>query len=221
MKRVYLSYHLSPTTPSYGGGDRPSVIHESSERADHTISMTKINTSLHTGTHIDFPKHFFLQGKTADEYSPEFWFFENPLLIEISPESLLIKDELIEKILKEANSRTDLILIKTGACTQRDKSSYYEENYGIESSAADIIRENMPNVRAIGIDSISVSSYKNREEGRKAHLAFLKPESPILIIEDMDLNNISCTDEIKRVILMPVLTAGADAAQCTIIGEIL
>ena len=69
------------------------------------------------------------------------------------------------------------------------------------------------------MDLISISSYSNREEGRKAHHAYLNPKSgkPVLLIEDMKLSSIS---HLKKVIVAPLLVDKADGVPCTILGYI-
>ena len=67
------------------------------------------------------------------------------------------------------------------------------------------------------MDLISVSSYSNRSEGRKAHQAFLKPEigNPILLVEDMKLN---IKGPFSKVIVAPLLIDKADGAPCTVLA---
>ena len=64
------------------------------------------------------------------------------------------------------------------------------------------------------MDLISVSSYSNREEGRKAHHAFLNPKEgeSILLIEDMKLD---IDGPFNKVIVAPLLIDNADGAPCT------
>jgi kynurenine formamidase len=68
------------------------------------------------------------------------------------------------------------------------------------------------------MDLISVSSYCNRLEGRKAHYAFLNPEEgePILLIEDMKLD---IDGPIDKVIVAPLLIDKADGSPCTVIAH--
>ena len=69
------------------------------------------------------------------------------------------------------------------------------------------------------MDLISISSYSDREEGRKAHHAYLNPDTgnPVLIIEDMKLSSINY---LKKVIVAPLLVDEADGAPCTVFGYI-
>ena len=67
------------------------------------------------------------------------------------------------------------------------------------------------------MDLISATSYSNREEGRKAHNAFLNPSNgdPILFIEDMKLDGIK---KLNKIIVAPLLIKDADGVPCTIYG---
>lgn len=38
----------------------------------------------HSGTHIDFPSHFDIKGKTCSNYSANFWEFDMVMVINIS-----------------------------------------------------------------------------------------------------------------------------------------
>jgi len=77
----------------------------------------------------------------------------------------------------------------------------------------------MMQLKEVGIDWISISSYQNRLVGRNAHRAFLDPKgrnSPIAIIEDMDLSgNLS---KLKQLFVFPLRLKSLDSAPCTAIG---
>ena len=216
-RKLYLSHPLSETTPHYGGGNKASVIPVKTDRENHTLSTTEATFSFHTGTHIDFPEHFFQNSKTADKYSADFWFFNNPLIIEIQQESKIIKDNLLSEIKKYSGGGYDIILVKT--FSDRSKPEYQTENYGFDPEVAVNLRKHLRNVRVMGFDSISLSSYTNRTLGRKAHMEFLRPDWPILPLEDMKLDDIT-EGSLKSVTVMPLIAMGADAAPCTVVGDL-
>ena len=73
----------------------------------------------------------------------------------------------------------------------------------------------------IGLDTISLSAYSNRELGRLAHHAFLSKFNykgdnldPILIVEDMDMSDLFQSP--KKIIVSPILFKNADGAPVTI-----
>ena len=81
------------------------------------------------------------------------------------------------------------------------------------------MRENLPSIRMIGIDWISISPYQDRELGREAHRVFLDQKgrnNPVLLIEDMDLSG--DLKELTEVWASPLRVERVDSAPCTVIG---
>ena len=131
-------------------------------------------------------------------------------------DSQIIQPELLNKKLDPS---TDLILIRTGYEKFRGTNRYTLTPPGLSSKTAEFLRTHYPKLRCIGMDLISISSYSDREEGRKAHHAYLNPDTgnPVLIIEDMKLSSINY---LKKVIVAPLLVDEADGAPCTVFGYI-
>ena len=71
-----------------------------------------------------------------------------------------------------------------------------------------------------GFDSISVSSFANRALGREAHKAFLNPVKPILLLEDMDLRDVSEQKIINEVFIAPIRIKKCDGLPCSVIADI-
>lgn len=219
MKIISLSYFLDENTPLYGNNGVVDIKQISKIALGKTSNNSQISTLLHAGTHIDFPYHFYDDGQTLKDFSPDFWFFTNPYFLEIKPKSFIIKDEVIEKLLNTDRKNCDALIIKTGSGDFRDSDKYIYENYGLDPSIADIIRDKLPNVRVIVLDTISISSYTNRQIGREAHRKFLNPKKPILIIEDANLSELN-TQNINKLIVAPLNIANTDGAPCSIYAEL-
>jgi len=118
---------------------------------------------------------------------------------------------------------SDLLLIRTGFCDKRKERIYWENNPGLNAELGLKLRVNMPNLKAVGFDFISVSRWKDRAEGRRAHRDFLDPQAkgnPILLIEDMDLTNFRVSKKIiSSVTVLPLRMLNADGAPVTIIAQ--
>jgi len=213
----YLSYYISNETPLYGNG---KGIHFSPDKEMiKGDSCNTINLALpnHTGTHIDFPYHFSQDGKTLNDYPASYWQFDQVELADISGKLVdgqIIQPELLTGL---GDKKTELLLIKTGYGAYRGSNRYTLTPPGLSADLAPFLRENFTNLRCLGMDLISVSSYCNRLEGRKAHYAFLNPEEgePILLIEDMKLD---IDGPIDKVIVAPLLIDKADGSPCTVIA---
>ena len=86
------------------------------------------------------------------------------------------------------------------------------------------LRENYPQIICIGIDCISISSFQKAKQGKEAHLnAFRENEKlgkPLLIVEDMKLQEIKNLSTIQSITVVPWQIKGIDSAPCTVIAKI-
>tara|TARA_B110000438_G_C15741678_1_gene618745 strand:- start:675 stop:1343 length:669 start_codon:yes stop_codon:yes gene_type:complete len=214
-----LSYYISENTPLYGNGKGISITSDKKIEEGDSCNTMNITLPNHSGTHIDLPCHFDLDGLSLSDYSANFWEFNNVELVDLSKK--IKKYELITPdLLPEINNdKLDLLLIKTGFGNFRGSDKYTLQAPGISSELANDLRLRFPKIRCIGMDLISTTSFANRSEGRKAHHAFLNPESgnPVLLIEDMKLKGIKA---LKKVIVAPLLIENIDGSPCTIFGYI-
>lgn len=217
MHYKLLSYPLNGKTPIYG---KKYFFRSKAERqikkgdTCNTFVLTFLN---HCGTHIDAPRHFFNRGRPIAEFNIKELIFSRPFMIDLpKPSNGLIKKEDLENI-----SKCDILLIRTGFYKFRRLDKYIFQNPGISAEAADSIRRRYPFVRAIGIDSISISGYQNRPEGRQAHRILLTKNGylgkPLLLIEDMNLARL--IPALKKIYVVPLFMEKIDSAPCTVIGE--
>lgn len=220
-KLLYLSYVLDETTPTYGNRNKFVCKKKSNIAKGDIANDSSINTTVHIGTHIDMPYHFFEDGQTIEDFDVGYFRFEKILFIDFIPEDIIIKDDLITLLdTVENKSQYDLLIIKTGICYQRSKKIFWESNYGFHPDIANYLRLKFQNIRIVGFDTISVSSFQERMLGREAHKAFLNPKYPILLLEDMDLTVLDSALNIKRIDIIPLRIAKCDGLPCTIIAEV-
>jgi kynurenine formamidase len=214
----FLSYELSPALSNYGGA---AGIHiDWIRRIDQgdTSNNSALQLPAHTGTHIDYPFHFLADRKNGSEYDANDLIFHNCILVDIQaikPQNFLITPDDLEQVISTTSDKADLILFKTGFCYRRDEESYWKYNWGFAPACAGFLKSKFPLLRAIGFDLISLTAYQQRETGRLAHKEFLGTHQ-LLIVEDMDLRNISDTEKISTVIISPLRFIGADGAPVTV-----
>ena len=215
---VYLSHPLSSDTPLYGGANDIQIQPQTTISAGDTANSLKLSLPNHAGTHVDVPYHFFDYGKKLTDFNASFWIFKYPVCVDVPVEEgyLVTYQDVADKI----NAETDLLLIRTGYETFRNQPVYWQKNPGLSAGLAKKLRSNHSNIRALGVDVISITSRLHRKKGRKAHREFLDshyPSDPIVLIEDMSL--INYTDDVSQVIILPIMIKGADGASCTIIAR--
>ena len=212
---IFLSYLISNETPLYGNEKGIHFVPDKEIERGDSCNTANLSFPNHSGTHIDFPYHFNPDGKTLNDYPTSYWQFSHVEIIDLSgkiSDGQIIGPELFTNL---ENSKIELLLIKTGYGAYRGTDRYTLTSPGLSADLAPFFRKNFPKLHCIGLDLISVSSYSNREEGRKTHHAFLNPDEgePILLIEDMKLD----TDgPFNKVIVAPLLIDNADGAPCTV-----
>ena len=224
MNYRILSYPIDENTPIYGSTPKPTINpYRRVSKGDSSNSYI-ITIHNHTGTHVDAPRHFIPDGRPISDYSFDELIFNNPLLIEC----LKAPGEQIElgDISTQKLEGVDCLLLRTGFGRFRDRNQeiYCAHNPGIMPEVIFRIRKEFPEIRCIGIDSISISGFQHRELGREAHIAaFIKREGfgkPLLFVEDMNLEVLLPGDTIKRVIIVPWHILGIDSAPCVVQAEV-
>ena len=215
---IFLSYILDKETPTYGDRYRFEQIKKSDISNGDIANDTFISTTVHIGTHIDMPYHFYEDGQSIKDFKPDFWIFKQPLVIELKQDDLIIHEKLIKKLSMIEDIGYDILIIKTGMCHLRDKSIFWKRNYGFHPDIYDFLVDKFRDIKVFGFDSISVSSFADRMIGREAHKRFLNPKKPILLLEDMDLRDIDKTTKLKKIIVSPLRIENCDGLPCTIFG---
>ena len=224
---IYLSHTINNKTPIYGNKGNPIIRKTSQMEKGDTSNNSELILSAHTGTHIDAPYHFYEEGKTIEQYAPEFWICYHPCVMDINVElEEIITLNKIKEQLDHLPPNTDLLIIRTGFAKYRKNNvkMYTLHNPGIAPEVGEWLRK-YHRIKMIGFDFISLSSYVHRDLGRMAHKAFLgkmefngQPMEPILIIEDMDLSKLN--KSLKKVIVSPLRFQFSDGSPVTVTGWI-
>ena len=218
-----LSYTLNVRDHAFPGAPTMRIEpFESMQKGDrlNTYNVTLFN---HFGTHMDGPNHFNGQGRQLYELELSTFIFEKPLLVDIpkgrgelvEPEELMRFDGAIRA--------ADLLLVRSGFSAMRasDNRAYSEEGPAISARAAELIVERYQNLKAVGMDWISLSSPLHLEDGIRAHQIMLGKTGaePVLIIEDIDLSGLD-PDTLETVFALPLFIEGIDSAPVTILAKI-
>ena len=223
MGYITLSYSLEETSPVHIGLKKPELVHNNQIVDGEGYNTYLINVENHSGTHVDAPGHFTEGGKIISDYQPDELVFNNPLIIDIPKGS----NELVKiwDISKLDFNDADCLLFRTGfeKFHGDDPEKYLTRNPGISPEVVYFIRKNLKNVRCVGIDCVSMSSYQNSEAGEKAHLNAFEISTdfgePLLLIEDMKLNNVK-NEDLESIILVPWQIKGIDSAPCTVLAKV-
>lgn len=191
MKRIRLSYPVTRDTPLYPGTPAISCQPVKSLHQGDSSNTSLISFSSHTGTHIDVPRHFCPDGKTARDVLK--------VTTEISPVFCLNISTKPQEAIRIADLKPHLesvpdaagLLIRTGMFRMRasDPARYITHHPWVHPEVPDYLRTICPSLLLFGTDTISISNPDFRSEGKECHRAFLCGEKPILLAEDLDLSD--------------------------------
>ncbi len=218
---VLLSYKLSENIPLYGNTPAIEILFDKNMENGDSCNTSILKFHNHSGTHVDAPKHFWNEGRSIADYDIDELIFSSPLVIDCpkSPKEMINIKDLTD--FERKLRKCDILLLRTGFWKYRTKEIYRLENPGISPEAADYIRSEYENIRCIGLDSLSVSSYSNRELGRKTHEIFLRKNEytgePVLLLEDLDISR-KDLDKLKTILICPLMIENTDSAPCMVMG---
>ena len=177
----------------------------------------------HYGTHMDGPNHFDAKGKQLWQMPLETFFSDRPLLLDIPkgegeavlPEELLAHDEALQK--------ADMLFIRSGfeVVRRQDNLRYSQRGPSVSAAAAQLLVARWQNLKAVGMDWISLSSPMNLQDGIRAHQFMLGcgGNKPVLIIEDVALARVDAA-RLEQVLCIPLFIEGIDSAPVTILAKL-
>jgi kynurenine formamidase len=171
-----------------------------------------ISFSSHAGTHVDAPLHFCCNSRSIrDLFQTMNIFYPTYCLdIPIKDDKPIQSKDIHEKLPEKSDAQA--LLIRTGSCYQRtEQPDQYAVNHPwVHAEVADYLRKMCPDLRLMGIDTISISVPSHRNEGHQSHRAFLCDDRPILLLEDADLSFTSLTQGVYTLYIIPYLIEVTD-----------
>ncbi len=137
MKIVDLSHPLTNDLPCYPG-DQPFVLETA---VSGNVTVSKMMTSLHVGTHIDVPLHMLKNQETLDSFSLDRFMGQAQVIEDTSPSSL----DTIEE--------GDIVLLRTGYSKRFYYPNYYQDFPRLNEAFVDCLIEKK--IKMLGLDTPS------------------------------------------------------------------
>lgn len=214
-----MSHLLTEDTPSYGDRDQIIISPNSQIVNGQGANTSTINFSNnHLGTHMDTPFHFSVDGKKTMDYNANDFYFTKVAIVKCPcNQAKLIQRQDLN--LDTVPDDTEFLLIDTGYEQYRNEDKYHNDNPGLHASLAVRLRGEFKDLRVIGFDSISLTSWKYRPEGREGHKAFLCGDKPFLIIEDVSFKDLG-DNEIDWAVIAPLRTIDGNGGPVTIMVKL-
>ena len=144
--------------------------------SDKPVYETDISMNLHTGTHIDFPKHMIPEGKLSDDYEID-QFIGKCYVVDVT----FLNRRILKKDLTSINLDTyDFIIFKT----KNSLSDVFNSDYiYLSEEAAAFLAE--ADLKGVGIDALGI---EREQPGHPTHRLLLNKD--ILIYEGLSLKDV-------------------------------
>ena len=145
-----------------------------------TANLSEISMGAHSGTHIDAPRHFIQQGQGVDKM-PLDTMIGRARVVEVTDTKSIKPEELLQHRIR----RGERILFKTRNSSHVWQTDEFVEDFVfISDEAALFLAER--GVRLVGVDYLSVGSYKHG--GSYVHRTLLS--GGVWIIEGLNLSGV-------------------------------
>lgn len=196
-----ISIPLKDGMVCWPGDDAPSMKQVMFMDRGDMCNVTKLHMSVHTGTHMDAPRHFINTGVGIDQTSLDALIGE-ARVVEIADRVAIRRAEL-EALKPKTGER---LLFKTRNSTEAwARGADFEKDFVyIADEAAQYLVE--CGVRTVGVDYLSIGGFYH--DTVETHVTIL--EAGIAVIEGLDLSEVEPGE--YELICLPLKIAGADGA---------
>jgi arylformamidase len=226
-KYVEIGYPIYEGMPVYPGLPEVELVpRERIEKGDYW-NGTVLSIYLHAGTHVDAPWHYVPGAPGIDAIPIENFIYNRPLLLDVpaqKPNDLITIEQLKEY--GDSLYEADMLIFNTHYWKYRAKDfmKYATGFPAVSPEAAEFIRRELPNCKAVAIDTLSIENIEQgKTNGFRTHNAFLDPEKydtpTILIYEDINPEPL-IGKKLLRAFTAPLRILDHDASVVNIIVEV-
>jgi len=222
---IELGYEFAEDMPVFPGSPKEEVHPHQRISSGGESNTTILHHYLHNGTHVDAPYHFWDEGLSIDKIPIEDFVYQHPLLIE----KRLQRGELLGRADLESCGgsvkRCDILLVCTGYWKLRGEAEKYCEDFpALSEEAARFIRLELPRLKAVAIDTLSIENpIQGPKTDFKVHKTLLSSEvyetRTLLVYEDVNTGKL-IGRKVKRIYAFPLRLRGLDACPVNMVAEI-
>ena len=189
--------------------NNPSITLERVNRieAGANSNVSRLDMGVHSGTHVDAPFHFLMDGYGVDRLDLDILI--GPALVVAFPDSVA---EISAVDIEQAHipPGTQRVLFKTrnSGYWQRGEKQFQPGFVGLSVDGAEALIQ--LGIRLVGIDYLSVAPYK---KSRPTHEALLK--ASMIVIEGINLSEVPAG--LFQLICLPLKLEATDGAPARVI----
>ncbi len=198
---IDISVPIDESMILWPGNSHPKFKRLYSMKRGSTHNEISIEMNTHTGTHIDAPRHFVLNGKAIDQMDPNI--FVGPTWVVNMPDVKEIKSSNLEKL--KLPRSIERILFKTANSSLWNKKNpkFRKDYVGLTPDAASWLVKRK--IKLVGIDYLSIAKFT---DVLAVHRILLK--AGIIILEGLNLSKVKKGK--YQLVCLPIKIANAEAA---------
>jgi arylformamidase len=204
VKWIDVTWVINPQMTVWPGDAQP-VMERTATHEEDGVQGTRLTLSVHTGTHIDAPRHFISGGTTIDAI-PLATLVGPCLLVDV-PGCDLIEPCHLEKVNWAGAER---VVFRTDNSTLTPEGGFRRDYTGLSLEAAKFLIKQ--GIKLVGIDYLSIERYEPNSDFA-VHKALLG--AGVVIVEGLKLKGLAA----GRYYLMalPLLLKGSDGSPARVL----
>ena len=176
-----ITLTISPDLPTWPGDPKIILERVASMEDGGDANVSRVNMSVHTGTHVDAPIHFLPNGTSVDKI-PLKILTGRAYVLHLPDVEIITADVLVEAAFPP---RTRRVLFKTrnSDLWARREQKFHEDYVALSPDGAEYLIDR--GVKLVGVDYLSVAAFNNT---RMTHEILLN--SGVVIVEGLNLSEV-------------------------------
>lgn len=182
MKIFDISIPISTDMPVWPGDPGVMITKSSSLEEGENANVSHLSLGVHTGTHVDAPLHFLIDGESLDKIPLE-RFVGDAQVFEV-PAADLVTAGILSNL--NLTIKADRVLFKTknSGIWESEVKAFKEDFVAFSPDAAEFLVNQ--GVSLVGIDYLSIAPFG---DSTPTHKIFL--EAGVVLLEGIDLSGVS------------------------------
>jgi len=165
------------------------------------INVSRLDLEVHTGTHVDAPRHFFPEGGTAERLDLNV--LVGPAQVAYLPAIQAITGDDLQELELPPDTERLLLRTRNSELWAQGEQTFREDFVALTLDAARWVVDRR--IRLLGIDYLSVQRFGDDPETHRVLLS-----ADIILLEGLDLSRVEAGQ--YELLCLPLRLAGAEAA---------
>jgi arylformamidase len=181
--RVYdITVGLSPDTPVWPGDPKIEIVRARSISDGANSNVSTLHCSVHAGTHVDAPIHFFDGSSTVDRLPLKI--LTGRAYVVSLPKARVLDAATLESAGLPPRTRRVLFKTRNSALWSRGETAFQQDFVGIDAGGAEwLVRRG---VQLVGVDYLSIAPFGKSRDTHRILLA-----AGVICVEGLDLSDVS------------------------------